>query len=191
MSSSSRVKPTDPSRNALLLAFRDLVLGGRYEDLKVTQIASRARVARSTFYMHFRTKDELLMEGLSDPFGALADAVAPGAPPDDLAATLDHLWENRRVARSLLTGPMRRPAANLLAGMIEARLGVLARGRRVAAPLRLVAHQVAGGQLAAITAWVSGEAPCTVPDLAVALRAMSQAVVVSALGPPLGNGPVR
>ena len=162
------------TRSALLAAFRELVLTRRYRELKVSQVIARAGVARSTFYAHFGSKDELLMAGVAEPLGALADAVQPDAKLDDLASALQHLWENRGVARSLLGGPLRTPLARLLTDMIERRLGPTSVGTPPAAPVRLIARHIAGAQLAILLAWVSGEASCSSRQLAAVIRSMTQ-----------------
>jgi AcrR family transcriptional regulator len=40
-----------------------LIVGKKYESITVQDVLDRADVGRSTFYMHFRDKDELLTNG--------------------------------------------------------------------------------------------------------------------------------
>jgi AcrR family transcriptional regulator len=40
-----------------------LILEKKYESITVQEILDRANVGRSTFYMHFQDKDELLFDG--------------------------------------------------------------------------------------------------------------------------------
>lgn len=170
----------DRSRGALLDAFRDLVLRQRYDDLKVSQIVAKAKVARSTFYAHYRSKDDLLLEGLSGPFAVLADAILPEQPTDELAATLQHFWDNRGVARALLSGPMRGAVHHLLVRLLEIRLCALSKDFPSTVPLRLVAHQIAGGQIALILAWIGGGQSCKPTRLAEALK--MNAIHLAAIG---------
>jgi hypothetical protein len=61
------------SRRLLKQALLDLVLEKHYDDITVQDVLERADIGRSTFYSHFRNKDELLMgdlpslEWLGDP----------------------------------------------------------------------------------------------------------------------------
>jgi AcrR family transcriptional regulator len=58
---------TARSRRAITSAFVALVLERRYDAIRVGDIVEKADVGRSTFYEHFRSKDDLLrqsMEGL-------------------------------------------------------------------------------------------------------------------------------
>ena len=51
------------SRRLLHQALISLILERNYESITVQQILDRANVGRSTFYTHFRDKDELLVMG--------------------------------------------------------------------------------------------------------------------------------
>ncbi len=179
---------SERSRLALLQAFRDLVLTSRYDDLKISEIIARARVARSTFYAHFANKDAMLLEGLAGPFTPLANVVVEDARPDDLIAALEHFWENRRLTRRLLTGPMRVATTRLLVEMVERRLAPPRRDRRTSGYTRLLARQIAGGQIAVISAWVEGEASGSAAGIAEMLRTAALGALATHREPCPRNG---
>jgi AcrR family transcriptional regulator len=54
------------TRKLLHDALISLTLEKNYESIIVQEILDRANVGRSTFYIHFRDKDELLIEGFHD-----------------------------------------------------------------------------------------------------------------------------
>src|SRR5438552_14024382 len=95
------------TRNALLSAFRDLILDKPYGELTVADIVGRARVGRSTFYEHFRGKDGLLAASIAGPFSALADTVGVNDNVPQLVELLEHFWGQRQLARELLVGAIR------------------------------------------------------------------------------------
>jgi len=165
------------SRAAIRDAFLRLVLEQRYHAISVRALIAAAGVARSTFYEHFRGKDEVLADSLRGPFAPLADAIFPDQRPARLAAILRHFQDNRRLAPGVLAGAAGRRTAAVLAGMVDERL-------RGSGPLRLpsalVATQVAAMQLAVISAWLDGRTQCAADDLALAL-ARSTAALVDAL----------
>lgn len=176
-------RPAQRTRAALFDAFVELVLERRYDRLKVGDIIARAGVGRSTFYEHYQGKDELLKEGLSGPFGVLADLVAERHDPARLQATVEHFWENRRIGNVLFAGPTRRLVAGALASLIEQRLAERAGDRTLALPPVLLAAQLAGGQIALVSAWLAGQAPASAEVIAGALHASATATLVSLDGP--------
>jgi len=96
---------TERTRQALLAAFRELVLDHPYDTLAVGDIVERANVGRSTFYEHYDSKDALLSESVSGPFQTLAAIVGLTELPPALIGTVAHFRENQRVSRTLLGGP--------------------------------------------------------------------------------------
>jgi AcrR family transcriptional regulator len=164
------------TRRALVRAFSELVQDRRYEEIRVADIVGDADVGRSTFYDHFRGKDDLLLQSMAGILDVLAEAACGEGDPARLQRILSHLWDRRRVARPLLAGPSSRHVADrlgrALADRIETRLAsrLPPPGHPPVLPLRLVARQAAESQLALIRAWLSGEAPCTTARLAAGLR---------------------
>ncbi len=59
-------RQTARSINMLRQAFVELLNEKPYEKIKISEITSRADLARSTFYAHFETKDELLTSYLRE-----------------------------------------------------------------------------------------------------------------------------
>jgi AcrR family transcriptional regulator len=59
------------TQRALREALTILIGEKPYDDIAVKEILDRANVGRSTFYMHFRDKDELLLSGIHDIIGAV------------------------------------------------------------------------------------------------------------------------
>jgi AcrR family transcriptional regulator len=53
----------DKTQNALRLAISSLIEEKPYEQISVKDIVERANVARSSFYAHFRDKDDLVLSG--------------------------------------------------------------------------------------------------------------------------------
>lgn len=165
-------KRAQRSREALLAAFFGLVLERRYSEFNVGDIIERANVARSTFYEHFASKNALLASSLEGPFSPLADSVLPADNSARLHGILQHFWDHRGMARTLLAGAMRQKVAAVLAGMIEQRLTGArpARPQPLPIPPRLLAIQLADGMLALIAAWLGGMTDCSAQQLAQALR---------------------
>ena len=68
------------TREALEGAFIRLIFEGRrYDRITIADLIARAGVGRSTFYEHYRNKDELLAATIRYPFAGVAAAVDASA----------------------------------------------------------------------------------------------------------------
>lgn len=72
----SEDRRTQKTRKALQEALISLMFEKSYDFILIKEILDRANVGRSTFYTHFRDKDELLVEGFQGLREMLFDAQA-------------------------------------------------------------------------------------------------------------------
>lgn len=166
---------------ALDAAFVQLLFSRNYHDITTADIAAQADIGRSTFYEHYKSKDDLLRHSLSGPFSVFAEiVVAPSSTA--LLPTLAHFVENRALARVVLAYPVRQVASRCLADMIEAKLVVLARPpQRPVIPLPLIALQLAEAQLAIMENWIVGRVAAQPAAIAEALVLSTEALVTALL----------
>lgn len=161
--------PRSLTRAKIIATFNELLLAGSQPRPKVAQIIAEARVSRSTFYDHFDGVEALLNESLSHLFAALAHSMLTDADPRRLASLIEHVGENRVMARQFLSGERGDRAQALLARVIETEL----EGRPDA---RLEAILVSGTTLTALKNWVSGKVSSTPQALAARLIAAAQVI---------------
>lgn len=145
------------TRRALLSAFIELVLERGYAAIGIAAIVERADIGRSTFYAHFRSKDELLIASMQWMFDILADAAAPDAPPGALDDLVAHFWSNRRLAQAVLSHPIEPKLRRSLTATIYERLAGRAPPIADLDAIRLEAIRIAAGQIAILAAWTKGE----------------------------------
>src|SRR5258708_5227750 len=67
------------TRKFLHDALVSLIHEKSYETISVKEILDRANVGRSTFYMHFRDKDELLVSGMHDMLRSIHHEAPPSS----------------------------------------------------------------------------------------------------------------
>jgi len=146
---------------SLRQAFIALVGERRYEDIAVTDIVERANVGKSTFYEHFRSKDELLSSLMDRMLGELASAARGELDPIKLHFLMDHFWANRRLGRVVFGKTLAPTIRRRLAAMIE-------RGTPDATP---GPHAVlaASGQVGLLHSWLCGECVATPEEMAATL----------------------
>jgi AcrR family transcriptional regulator len=105
--------PTDRrvrrTRELLRRALLELILEKGYDRITVRDILDRADVGRSTFYAHYRDKDELLLAGFEDVHTAIhaeRDAAEAGRTTESpflepLLAMFSHVGEHRHFWEAL------------------------------------------------------------------------------------------
>lgn len=156
------------TRKAIFEAFTRLLFTRRYSAIRTTDLIEAAGVGRSTFYEHFRNKDDVMVWAIDPIFEPLAEAVAGRASLPHLHFVLDHLWERRALARVMFEPPLSSKLQRKLAAMIEARLGANASDD---VPPALTATAAAASQLAMLRLWLTGEVAC---EPAILARRLSE-----------------
>lgn len=177
--SRTRDSRTRRTKAALLGAFNHLFLDRRRRDIKAADLIAESGVGRSTFYDHYSSPDEVLLEALRHPFGILAGTAAGQGDPADTLWLVEHFWENRARGRALFDNArMRDRVSRLLAEMVAERL----EGADLIVPPELASAQLAEAALAPLRSWVRGEASATPDAMAESLcrtgRALREALAV-------------
>lgn len=160
------------ARQAILQAFAEIILESGYEKVRVLDIVARSGVARSTFYEHFQSREDVLRDSMRGAFEMLAHLAAPSCDITRVAFTLKHFMENRALAKSVMGNPGTDTLIDLLAELIESRVDSFVPP--------MVARAVAGAQMAVISSWLDGKDPRNANDVAQTLRGMSLALLRTA-----------
>ena len=145
---------------AIFDAFRDLVLSQRYDAIRTSDIIEGAGVGRSTFYDHFKSKDDVLLTSIEPLFATLADISAGTAARHDVFFVLEHFWAQRAFARVIFRGDVYERLTRKLADMICERLQEDDPAQRT-----LSATADAHGRLGVIRAWLLGDFSMSADDL--------------------------
>ena len=105
------------TRAALHGALMSLVRTRRYEDIAVEEILATANVGRSTFYTHYKSKDDLLEHGLEQLRALLSSASGSGM--DQCRALFRHVSEYRDVRLALAGGRGEVIIVSALGGVLD------------------------------------------------------------------------
>lgn len=175
--SDRRVRRT---KGAIQSAFSQLALTKDFDRIQIGDITRIADVARSTFYQHFASKDDVLCSVLSPIFGPMACAGTAPEPLPHLCHVAEHVWQNRRLGRTIFAGSARKPIVRDLAGRIEQVLGeVQAVG---GLPLAYVAGVVAQWQIACLEEWLTGRHRCDAETWALTLCRGTRGLTAALIG---------
>lgn len=135
------------TREAIRNAFITLATTRRYEDFSVGDLVAQANIGRSTFYEHYRSKDDVLRALMDGMLTELADAAGGLVPSEKLSGLLAHFWGNRRLGKIVFGVALGPAVRRRLADLIEQRTDA---GKAQATFL-------AAGQVGLLQAWLQGE----------------------------------
>lgn len=160
-----------PTRAVILDALTRQALAHRYDAIRVSDIIEAAGVGRSTFYEHFRSKNDVLLTALEPILLALATAASGRAARSYIRQAVDHLWERRSIGRALLGSSAAPLIQRRLADGIRLRIQ---RSGGTDGASALATTGVAAAQLAMLRSWLTGEASATADEMTDRLIACSK-----------------
>ena len=160
------------TQSALKGALLSLIPEKGYEAITIQDVLERANVGRSTFYLHFGDKDELLRSGIADLReelrGALKGAAMTGSKPAERLIgfsrfLFEHTYENREVFwRMGKQGGelVKRAFHQMLVDIINDQAREVLKGKSPAgAPLGLLAHFAASSFFSVLEWWLEQKRP--------------------------------
>lgn len=160
-------RPVSRTRDAIVSAFNRLVLSTRRARPPIAHLLREAGVARSTFYKHFDDRDSLLLEAMGGALAIIADAItADEGGHHQLAALLEHFWDQRRNGAEIFTGHFAARLVRALAALIMERAPELERNDAI---------RIADTQIAFMRLWITGETPGAASALAEKMIAAARA----------------
>ena len=159
------------TRRLLRDALLALVQENGWDAITVQDVCDRADVGRSTFYIHFGDKEDLLLSGFEDLRGALRAQVR-AQPPDrrrPLAfslAMIEHARDSRQLFRALIGKNSGRAAEKhflrLVMELIREDLGLTGAGE---GQKEAAVRYLAGGFLELVRWWLDSRNPLPPGDL--------------------------
>jgi AcrR family transcriptional regulator len=181
-SDGSRDRRVRRTRRQLRDALVALILERGWDAVSVQDVCARADVGRSTFYVHFADKEELLLSGFDELHAALqAERRGDGGPFGFVDALIEHAEENLRLYRAVVGRKSGRHVVrrfrDVVLRLVEADLAALAvDGRHRAA----VALYVTGGFVELLTSWLDRPASMERGEVAIVFRRLTTGVLSTA-----------
>ena len=171
-------RPIQKSRKLLHQALISLILEKNYESITVQQILNRASVGRSTFYTHFRDKDELLIMGFEHLREMLDDIQKKTPTAADSSekvigfsrAMFEHLYEYRNEWKALSGSQagviVRQSIQEIISGLVERKFKTefqKRKNRDSTIPFELFVNYLASTFMTVTSWWLKSENPLA-PD---------------------------
>ncbi|HEX3282547.1 MAG TPA: TetR/AcrR family transcriptional regulator [Pyrinomonadaceae bacterium] len=153
---------TNRTRRSLSEALVGLIKEKRFDDITVQNVIERADVGRSTFYSHFRDKEDLFQrdwERFLDDFANAIDWKKAGSGSFiPVAYLFQHLQEYQQFYRGLVRSrkaeAVFKSGAAYLAQLIENSLTKLITDRAAVLPIPIVANYLATELFALLKWWL-------------------------------------
>jgi len=168
-----RVRKT---REALYSAFLALIVERGYDAISVQDIIDAADVGRTTFYAHFKSKDELLMVGfqrLRDELHSLFEGASSEEAWGFVQPLLQHAKAHAGLYFALLNGTggglAEREFQSIVEEMVANELGEQGHYGMTAAML-------SGALVGAVRRWIEAGATDRIVDLVATFRRLASAV---------------
>ncbi len=191
------------TRTQLRDALIALILERGYDDLTIQDITDKADMRRATFYLHYKDKEELLLKALSESFDELVQQMESIRQNDILAGKTNveaflvmfrHAEQNARLYRVILNGQSGVAVANrireYLAALLLSSLKALP-SEQLAVPPEILAHYMAGAELAMITWWLNHDMPYSAQQMAEMVQRLTLHGAVDVLGETVLRTPQR
>jgi len=156
------------TRDQLGDALVALIVEKPFDTITVQEVLDRAGVGRSTFYVHYRDKDDLFFSDVDEFFDGMATLLSQREDPSDRVAPVRELFAHVADARDFYDALVASDRIHDLMELgqghfargIERRLAELPRGRLIGAQRRAaLAQALAGSLLSLLTSWIDRNMP--------------------------------
>ena len=109
MSNDNEDRRSRRTRRHLSNSLIELILEHGWEAVGVRELCTRAKIARSTFYLHYSNKEELLEDGFNGLRGTIREAASKHSLRQTgkfafVEGVADHIFENRKLFLALMGG---------------------------------------------------------------------------------------
>jgi AcrR family transcriptional regulator len=178
------------TRELLQKALIELIAEHGYDAITIQDIADRANLGRTTFYLHYNSKDELFMScheaivsqfhlGLFHPLSR-KELLSPEIPPE-MTSAYQHLEEGRALLYPIFEGKdsqlILRQIRERNGREIEANLRAIFAEGDSTIPLDMLANYLAGAQIALMQWWLEKRRPHRPDNLTQALFRLQRAAI--------------
>lgn len=161
------------TRQLIHEAMMALILEKGYEKITIQDILDRANIGRSTFYAHYRDKEDLLLRGIAEIAygeevgGVVQEESRHHAPQDggflmDTTHMFTHVKRNQLLhkvmTRKSKENPILEQGTAFLYANTKAQLQQLVEeGQKPSVPIAVLAQFLTGGLMALIRWWVAND----------------------------------
>lgn len=157
------------TRHLLQDAFVELILEKGYATVTIQDILDRANVGRSTFYVHYRDKEDLLSSLFESLHGAFEEHAKLGAQVNLPLIIITHVERQHRLFKVLLgkksSGKHLSDMREYLLRYTRSVVKTYSKAKLPAYQFEAVAQYIANAFLALLVWWIDNDMPCSVNEM--------------------------
>ena len=183
------------TRELLQKALIELISERGYDAITIQDLVDCANVGRTTFYLHYHSKDDLFMScheaivsefrlGLLPPLSR-EELLSP-EPPPEITSAYRHLEDARTLLYSVFQGKdgllILRRIRDWSAQEIETNLRAAFTEADSAIPFNVLANYLAGAQIALVQWWLEKRQPHKLKNLAQTFHRLQRAAIRDSFG---------
>jgi AcrR family transcriptional regulator len=175
------------TRRLLQQALIDLIAHKGYDAVTVQDIIDRADVGRSTFYLHFVDKEQLLLSGVDELREFLAEqqrrvlSSSPSWTEHRLGfslAMLEHAQSHHRLYKAMVGkrggAVVHRLMREMIADLVRSEItAALPRRRTTGTRLEAVVEYAVAAFMALLGWWMDNDMPCSAAEMDQLIRTLS------------------
>jgi len=167
------------TRQMLRDALMSLILERGYDAVTVEAIAERANLGRATFYLHYRDKQDLLIQNLKATYDELLKTIRSMQSGLRSVVIFQHAAENKDLYRVMLSGQgatalalsVREYIVDALKLQITTTMPRFS--EQLPVPLDVLAQHIGGSLLGLVTWWLENNLPYTPDEMAQYFRLLN------------------
>jgi len=185
------------TRRTLRNALVELILERGWDEVSIQDVCERADVGRSTFYMHFADKEDLLLSGFDDLRKELRAQIAAHAGADRqvlgfVRGLLEHVHENQRLGRAMFGKRSGQAVQKHLHQVVLEFVQEDLSGLAPAGPrLEVAVHYVTGAFFELLTWWLDARNPLPPAELSELFHQLTLPVLSTLRGGRAPAGETR
>ncbi len=172
------------TRKLLQDALLKLILEQGYDAIRVQDITEEANLGRATFYIHYKSKEDLLLAIIESTRQELLERVKANPEPGPLAGfrvQFEHAAENRLFYEAILNHVQgRQQIRDVLVNAIQEHLKEVAPNSSI--PIEAVSNYLLGAVLQLMDWWLVNDMPYSIAEMETMLLSLIRQGIPSALG---------
>jgi len=180
------------TRRVLKSALVKLIKERGYDAITIQDITEQANVGRTTFYLHYQSKEALLLDHhaeVKDHFKLISlsrEQLLQEEPQPEIVAFLKLLSENRNMYFAIRAAKdadlIVRGIREQMTSQLQASLKAIFAEQTPLLPMEVLTEYVAGAQLSLINWWMTNRTPYEAHQLARMLHQLQRSVILDAYG---------